>query len=77
MVTMQGALYLRMPQYRVGNVGCLEVGAFFRRQLDVSGGDEFFELGKFGSTNDGGGDPGLMEQPGEGNLGGQDAAQFR
>src|ERR1035441_7678060 len=60
----------------VRDVGLLKGFDLLGGQLDAQGADGVFEVLRFGSTNDGGGDPGFVQHPGQSNPGGRHAVSL-
>ena len=58
----------------MGLIGLLEPGDFVGGELYVDGGYGVFEVIGFGGADDGGGDGGFVEHPGQGDLGGWEIA---
>src|ERR1017187_8017182 len=65
-----------MPGDGVRDVGLLEGFDLLSGQLDAQGADGVFEVLRFGSANDGCGDPGFVQHPGQSNPGGRHAVSL-
>ena len=60
---------LSVPQDRVRLVGSREVAEFFLSQLELGGLDRILNMMGFGGADNRRGNPRLMKDPGQGNLG--------
>src|ERR1039458_5878420 len=67
---------LLMSGNGVRDVGLLEGLDLLSGQLDAQGANGVFEVLRFGSANDGCGDPGFVQHPGQSNPGGRHAVSL-
>lgn len=58
----------------MGAVGLFELGDLLRGELDFDDGGCVVDVGGLGGADDGGGDTGFVQQPGQGNLRWEEAA---